>query len=262
MNYKFPEIKAAVQQLSQLPADDLKAQTKIFKQLVAQLKTVPKEAKPAFGQEFNQLKQQYAGLVAPTDPQTTDGQLLDVTAPLAVGQSQLPELLSADLGSRHPVMVAQDEILAIFRQMGFQTFESLQLDSEYYMFDSLNFPANHPARDEYDTFIIDGQDKQARQLVAPAHTSTMQNRILRQHADSLKQGQPIAAVIGGRVFRTEDVDTSHDHTFYQIEAIYVDRQVTAAHLITTLKEFVQAYYQRPVKIKIQPFYFPLYGTKF
>ena len=95
-------------------------------------------------------------------------------------------------------------------RMGFTIEDSRQLDDDYHMFGSLNFPDGHPARDDYDTFQTE------EGLIPPAHTSTMQHRILKS-----KDKPPIRAVIPGRVFRNEDVDTTHEHTFYQIEGIYV-----------------------------------------
>jgi phenylalanyl-tRNA synthetase alpha chain len=124
------------------------------------------------------------------------------------------------------------------------------------MFDSLNFPKDHPARDDYDTFMTE------EGLIAPAHTSVMQNRVLKEHKDSLEQGKPIAVVVPGRVFRNEDLDARHEHTFYQLEGIYVGMGVNVGHLMATLKEFMKAYYKRDVEIKTQPFYFPFTEPSF
>jgi len=147
-------------------------------------------------------------------------------------------------------------ILDIFARMGFTAVESRELDDDYHMFTSLNFPLDHPARDEYDTFVTD------EGLIAPAHTSTMQNRVLKAHKKELEQGKAIAAVIPGRVFRNEDLDARHEHTFYQLEGVYVDRGVNAGHLVATIKTWLSSYYGRDIKIKIQPFYFPFTEPSF
>jgi phenylalanyl-tRNA synthetase alpha chain len=134
--------------------------------------------------------------------------------------------------------------------MGFTAVESREIDDDYHMFGSLNFPPGHPARDEYDTFVTD------EGLLAPAHTSIMQNRVL-------KAGKPpIRAVIPGRVFRNEDLDARHEHTFYQLEGVYVDEGINAGHLIATLKTFLEAYYGQSLEVKTQPFYFPFTEPSF
>src|SRR5205085_6919378 len=127
---------------------------------------------------------------------------------------------------------------------------------------SLTFPEGQPARDDYDTFMTIQKDKNGRRYIAPAHTSPMQNRVLQQLKPRLEAGRPIAAVIPDRVFRNEDLDARHEHTFYQLEGIYVDKGVHAGMLIATLKTFFQEYYQKELKIKTQPFYFPFTEPSF
>jgi phenylalanyl-tRNA synthetase alpha chain len=112
------------------------------------------------------------------------------------------------------------------------------------MFEALNFPIDHPARDDYDTFTTE------EGLVLPAHTSTMQNRILS------KIKPPIRAVIPGRVFRNEDVDVTHEHTFYQVEGLLVDKDINLGHMLGTLKTFLESYFEQKIEYKTQPFYFP------
>ncbi len=124
------------------------------------------------------------------------------------------------------------------------------------MFGSLNFPKDHPARDDYDTFVTD------EGLIAPAHTSTMQNRVLKERKANLEKGKPIAVVIPGRVFRNEDVDATHEHTLYQIEGVYVSEGVHAGHLMATLKTFLEEYYGQELDVKTQPFYFPFTEPSF
>jgi len=140
--------------------------------------------------------------------------------------------------------------------MGFMVSESRELDDDYHMFASLNFPEGHPARDDYDTFMTD------EGLIAPAHTSTMQNRLLREHAGKLEKDEPIAVVIPGRVFRNEDVDARHEHTFFQLEGVYVGKNITVGNLIATIQTWLSTYFQRDIKTKIQPFYFPFTEPSF
>jgi phenylalanyl-tRNA synthetase alpha chain len=226
--------------------------------LYAEIPTLAPEERAGFGQEINQLKNELEAMVQNAQDESVDIEPIDVTAPfdINVPHDKRPGLLPTELGGRHPLMVELDEILDIFYRMGFEAVESRQIDNEYYMFDSLNFPKDHPARDDYDTFITEDG------FIAPAHTSVMQNRVLKQHKQSLEAGKPIAVVVPGRVFRNEDLDARHEHTFYQLEGVYVAKGVNVGHLMATLKEFMKAYYQRDVEIKTQPFYFPFTEPSF
>ena len=252
------ELKTKTSSANQLLKD------KRFKHLFNQLQHHSTHEKANLGLKLNQLRNfllEHKELEA-GQPSSVKLSQFDLTAPFAgQGRSSL-NLVDTTSGSIHPINSAIDDILAIFSRMGFEAVESRQLDSQYYMFDSLNFPATHPAREEFDTFLLDQVDRQGRPLVAPAHTSTMQNRIIKDRLSNLEANQPIAVVVPGRVFRHEDVDASHDHMFYQLEGLYVDSKVTVGHLLATLKEFIESYYQRSIKFKIQPFYFPFTEPSF
>ncbi len=226
--------------------------------LYTEIAILPQEDRAGFGQEINALKQELEAMVAATHDDAVVVEPIDVTAPFDsnVPADKRPRLLPTQLGGRHPLMVELDEILDIFYRMGFEAIESRQIDDDYHMFSSLNFPEGHPARDDYDTFITE------EGFIAPAHTSTMQNRVLQSHKTQLEQRKPIAVVVPGRVFRNEDLDARHEHTFYQLEGIYVSTGVHVGHLMATLKEFMKAYYKRDVEIKTQPFYFPFTEPSF
>jgi phenylalanyl-tRNA synthetase alpha chain len=228
-----------------------------LKALYAELPQLPADQRAAFGKEINQLKADLAEEVKKAGVAAEKLEPIDVTAPFDanVGANK-PRLLSAEQGSRHPLMTELDKVLDIFYRMGFTAIESRQLDDDYHMFETLNFPEGHPARDDYDTFMTkDG-------LIAPAHTSTMQNRVLKAHKKALEQGKPIAVVIPGRVFRNEDLDARHEHTFYQLEGVYVDKGINAGNLIATLKTFLEEYYEQALEVKTQPFYFPFTEPSF
>jgi phenylalanyl-tRNA synthetase alpha chain len=153
-------------------------------------------------------------------------------------------------------MAEMNLICDIYQRMGFAVEESREIDDDYHMFESLNFPEGHPARDDYDTFMTD------EGLVAPAHTSTMQNRVLQKYRANLEAGEPIAVVIPDRVFRNEDLDATHEHTFYQIEGVYVGKNITVGNLIATLSAFMNEYFGQELKTKLQPFYFPFTEPSF
>jgi phenylalanyl-tRNA synthetase alpha chain len=262
MDYKHEEVLAAAKQLKEKLAS-LNDKRTILRApelgaLYQLIKTLPPEKRATFGQEVNQLKNELHSLVNSQVSQHNELPPIDVTAPFDVNVpiDKKPQLLPAENSSRHPLMVERDKIIEIFGRMGFNASESRQIDDDYHMFTALNFPEGHPARDDYDTFTTE------EGLIAPAHTSTMQNRVLKQYKQNLEKGKPIAVIIPDRVFRNEDLDARHEHTFYQIEGVYVDKSIHAGHLIATLKAFLQEYYKKELEVKTQPFYFPFTEPSF
>jgi phenylalanyl-tRNA synthetase alpha chain len=232
--------------------------------LFDQIKTVPKNQRAGFGKEINKLKDQLNTELAKAGAEKVEITPLDITAPWDVNteEGNRPQPLNAENGSLNPLSCELDLVLDIYARMGFSAVESRQIDDDYHMFGSLNFPEGHPARDDYDTFVTVEKDKKGRPLVAPAHTSTMQNRVLLANKDKLERGEPIACVIPGRVFRNEDLDARHEHTFHQLEGVYVDKGVHAGMLIATLKAFLEEYYHQALEVKTQPFYFPFTEPSF
>ena len=236
----------------------------IIRGLYEQIKVIPADQRAAFGQAVNELKNTVNAWLKNEQSANDKRTPIDVTAPFDVNTApeKRAQLLSAAVGSVHPITSELDKMLNIFQRMGFEVVESRLIDDDYHMFGSLNFPEGHPARDEMDTFMLVDKDKSGKPLIAPAHTSTMQQRVLAANAESLKAGKPIAAVVPGRVFRNEDLDPRHEHTFYQLEGIYVAKGVTVGNLIATLKVFMQEYYQQEIDVKTQPFYFPFTEPSF
>ena len=264
MEYKIPEIRKAAERLKN-KLQKLEDKRTILRApelagLYDQIKELPAgETRAKFGKEVNQLKNDLEELVRQSQ-KTTEKNLnpIDVTAPFDVNiaPDDRPGLLPAEHGSRHPLMAELEIVLDIFYRMGFTAVESPEIDDDYHMFTSLNFPPDHPARDDYDTFVTD------EGLIAPAHTSTMQNRVLKRYKKDLEAGKGIRVVIPGRVFRNEDLDARHEHTFYQLEGVYVDEGINAGNLVATLSTWLSNYFAKEVKIKIQPFYFPFTEPSF
>lgn len=232
--------------------------------LFDELKTLPPKERGAFGQEVNQLRTELLRLIDRGQDEAEALPPIDITAPFDtnVPAGERPGLLPSDRGSRHPLMTELETILDIFYRMGFTAVESREIDDDFHMFGSLNFPEGHPARDEYDTFLTVQKDPKGKPYVAPAHTSIMQNRILSEGKAGLKKGQAIAAVIPGRVFRNEDLDARHEHTFYQLEGIYVDKDINTGNLLATFKTFLSEYFQQDIDVRSQPFYFPFTEPSF
>ncbi len=232
-----------------------------FRSLFEALKTLPADQKSAYGQAVNALRQDLESSLAAKADEAEALPAIDVTAPMDIN-APLPKLLPAETGSVHPLMRELSSVLEIFYRMGFTAVESREIDDDFHMFGALNFPEDHPARDDYDTFMTTQTDSNDKPLIAPAHTSTMQHRVLTAGKAGLEKGEPIATVIPGRVFRNEDLDARHEHTFYQLEGVYVDKGVHAGMLIATLKTFLEAYYGKELRIKTQPFYFPFTEPSF
>lgn len=268
MNYNNSQVIQAAELLKRRFAE-LETKTDILKAielkaLFEQLKTMPPEQRAEFGREVNQLQNELRGLVAGQQDEAKALPPIDVTAPFDVNVllDKRPQLLGSEVGSQHPLMSELQTVLDIFYRMGFTAIESPEIDDDYHMFGSLNFPEDHPARDDYDTFMTVQKNKSGKQFIAPAHTSTMQHRVLKEYKSNLEHGQPIAVVIPGRVFRNEDLDARHEHTFYQLEGVYVDKGIHVGNLIATLKTFLQAYYGKELDVKTQPFYFPFTEPSF
>lgn len=258
MTYKIKEIAEVAEKLLAVYEKDGSAVLRApeIKALYERIKTLPAEERGAFGKEVNELRKELEELVESQKSKVESLAPIDVTAPFDINIKQKPSLLGPEVGSIHPLMKELDYIVDIFNRMGFVAVESRQIDDDYHMFGSLNFPEGHPARDDYDTFMTE------EGLIAPAHTSTMQNRVLKQYKANLENGEPIAVVIPGRVFRNEDIDVTHEHTFYQFEGVYVNKGTNVGNLVATLKAFMSEYFGQELKAKIQPFYFPFTEPSF
>ena len=163
-----------------------------------------------------------------------DREWLDLTAPAA----------GAGLGSLHPLTQIQAEIEDLFVSLGFTVLDGPEVETEFNNFDALNIPPDHPARDMQDTFWL------SNGLLLRTHTSPVQVRGMK------KLGPPLRMIAPGRVFRNEEVDASHEHTFYQLEGMMVDKDVSVAHLIYFMKTLLSAIFKRDVTVRLRPGYFP------
>jgi phenylalanyl-tRNA synthetase alpha chain len=236
MEYKNAKVADVAKQLKKRlesakdPKDVLRAPE--LKALYAEIPQLKPEQRAGFGKEINQLKAELEKLVSEHLDETEKLPPIDVTAPFDVNSDKKPQLLTSSVGSTHPLMKELGKVLDIFARMGFTAVESRQLDDDWHMFTSLNFPEGHPARDDYDTFVT---------------------------TDGLKG---IRVVIPGRVFRNEDLDARHEHTFYQLEGVYVDEGINVGNLLATLKAFLSEYYEQDIEVKTQPFYFPFTEPSF
>lgn len=219
--------------------------------LATELQQLPVEQRADAGRALNGLKTELQSAVEARETALEEASIepIDVTAPWDVNAGPV-DLLPTETGTRHPITTELERVIDIFTRMGFDAHESRQLDDDWNMFGALNFPEGHPARDGYDTFRTE------EGLIPPAHTSTMQNRVLKAGREKLEAGGQIASISYGRVFRNEDVDATHEHTFYQVEGVFVSRDANLAEMLGTLRAFYEEYFGQKLAIRTQPGYFP------
>lgn len=198
---------------------------------------MPLEEKRAFGKNFNELLK-FAEQAVDEAMQASSTNLpehhFDLTLPGGEGR----------VGMLHPVTLVQIELEEIFAGLGFMTLPGYEVETEYYNFDSLNIPADHPARDMQDTYWLENG------LLLRTHTSASQVRALERF------GAPLRAIFPGRCFRYETVDASHDNTFFQLEGLMVDRDISVAKLIGVMKLILSRVFKREVVVRLRPGYFP------
>ena len=180
---------------------------------------------------YEQLKSRFASDAL---AKRLDAEWLDLTIP-APGTRP---------GSLHPITQIQWEIEDLFRSFGFTVLDGPEVETEHYNFDALNIPGDHPARDMQDTFWLEGHH------LLRTHTSPVQVRGME------KLGPPLRMIAPGRVFRNESVDASHEHTFYQLEGMMIDRNVSVGNLIYFMKTLLTAIFKREVTVRLRPGFFP------
>jgi phenylalanyl-tRNA synthetase alpha chain len=207
--------------------------------LFEELKKVPKEDKPVVGKNLNELRnsltERFDSLKSDIEKSNgTPVQKIDLTLP---GAKRI-------VGSKHIIIQTLDEIKSIFKGMGFSVFEGPELESDYYNFEALNFPPDHPARDMQDTFFV--SDK----FLLRTHTSPVQIRVMNRFKP------PVRAIMPGVVYRNEAINARSYCVFHQVEGLYVDTDVTFAELKGTLVSFAKQFYMENLKYRFRPSFFP------
>jgi len=203
---------------------------------------LPAEERPAMGQLVNQLRQELEeavsvkseALQAKLQQEKLAAEKLDVTMP---GKK-------AARGGLHPLNVVLDDIIDIFQSMGFDVVDGPEVETDYYNFQALNVPEDHPARDMQDTFYL------ADSLLLRTQTSAAQARVMEQRTP------PIRIICPGRVYRADEVDATHSPVFHQIEGLVVDKGVTMCDLKGVLEQFAQEIYGEETKVRFRPSFFP------
>lgn len=238
------------------------------------LKAAPKEAKREVGQRVNEVKARVAETIETIKPKRVFGYAgarnirVDITEPvdgavlkLETGRVEvivdkpldvtLPGI-KRPIGAEHPVIKTMNEIVGVFRNLGYSVEEGPEIETDYYNFEALNFPPNHPARDTQDTLFIAGQESKALRdrLLLRTHTSPVQIRTMQ------KMKPPVRVVCPGKVHRNDAPDATHSPIFHQIEGLAVDTNITFCDLKGTLDHAMKALFGSSVKTRFYPSFFP------
>lgn len=211
----------------------------IINDLMAEFREVPNEQKRAVGVQINELKSSLQERFNVLKQALNKHEEVDPTLDL----SRTPYPIS--LGSRHPLSLVKNEIVAIFARLGFTVATGPEIEDDWHVFSSLNFADDHPARDMQDTFYID------ENIVLRSQTSPVQIRTMEK-----KEGKvPVKIICPGRVYRKDD-DATHSPMFHQIEGLVIGEEITMADLKGTLLHFVREIFEKEVQLRLRPSYFP------
>lgn len=212
-------------------------------EMLKDLKNMAIDERKQFGQEANVLKNELGEFL---ESKFKELSASDVKKSLSTGSSfdiSLPGT-KYQLGSLHPVTIVQKEIERIFTGMGFNIVDGPEAEEEFFNFEALNIPKNHPARDMQDTYWLENGS------LLRTHTSPCQVRAMQ------KFGAPLRIIAPGRCFRNESTDASHENTFFQLEGMMIDKNVSIANLIYVMKLLLSEVFNRDVKIRLRPGFFP------
>jgi phenylalanyl-tRNA synthetase alpha chain len=214
------------------------------------LKAAPGPSKREVGQRVNALKQQAEALVSAAEERAA-GSALSARLASETLDISLPGI-ERPLGVRHPVLRTLDELISVFVKMGYSIAEGPEVESDYYNFEALNFPPNHPARDTQDTLFIANQEQrpQRDRLLLRTHTSPVQIRTME------KTKPPVRVICPGKVHRNDAPDATHSPVFHQLEGLCVDTDITFGDLKGTLDHAMKSLFGSAVKTSFRPSFFP------
>ena len=204
-------------------------------EFMTKLKDMSIEDKKQYGSSLNEIKKSLEKKINEKISQVNVCEDVDFDETLPI---------SLELGSLHPVTIVAKEVTDILKKMGFSVVNGPEMEDEYYNFVALNIPENHPARDMQDTYYLDN-GKLLRTHTSPNQVHAMQ-----------KYGAPIKICAPGRCFRNEDLDASHENTFFQIEGMVIDKNISIGNLMYTMKELLSAIFKTDVDVRVRPGFFP------
>ncbi len=218
-------------------------------ELLKDMKNLSPEEKKTFGQAVNVLKEEVSC-------QISEKREAIRLKEIERENNLMPEFdvsIPADLsrGSYHPITLVQRQCEEIFRSMGFAVEDYSEIVTDYECFEALNIPKNHPARDMQDTYYLENGQ------LLKSHTSAAQNAIYKKYKDALiNEGKPIKAIFPGRCFRNEATDACHENTFFQMEGVMVDKNISISNLIFFMNTMLSEVFQKDIKVRLRPGFFP------
>ncbi len=213
------------------------------------MKSLSNEEKKTFGAEVNKLKGYAAQRI---DERIEELKKKEIELEIAaMPQFDITTPANLSRGSYHPITLVQRQCETIFKSMGFTVEDYPEVVTDYECFESVNIPKHHPARDMQDTYYLENGQ------LLKSQTSAAQNAILRKYGKKMvEDGVPIKAIFPGRCFRNEATDASHENTFFQMEGMMVDKDISISNLIFFMKTMLSEVFQRDVKVRLRPGFFP------
>lgn len=258
MNSQLLELKGKLEErLAQIKgADDLESVRVAFlgkngeiTGLLKKMGSLAAEERKSFGQAVNELKGFATQRIAAKTAELRDAEMrrmLEATPEFDVSVPAEPRH-----GSYHPITLVQRQCENVFRSMGFTVEDYSEVVTDYECFESLNIPKFHPARDMQDTYYLENGQ------LLKSQTSAAQNAIYRKYRDALvNEGKPIRAIFPGRCFRNESTDACHENTFFQMEGVMVDKNISISNLIFFMKTMLSEVFQKDIKVRLRPGFFP------
>ena len=217
--------------------------------LLKGMKDLSNEEKKAFGQDVNILKNEATNKIAEKMQELKEKEIEKEINSMPSFDISMPANL--DRGSYHPITLVQRQCEAVFRSMGFNVEDYSEVVTDYECFEALNIPKHHPARDMQDTYYLENGQ------LLKSHTSAAQNAIYKKYKDALiNNGTPIKAIFPGRCFRNEATDACHENTFFQMEGVMVDKDISISNLIFFMKTMLSEVFQKDINVRLRPGFFP------
>ena len=217
--------------------------------LLKGMKELSNDERKAFGQKVNELKGLVNEKITEKTNELKEKEIQKEIELMPEFDLSMPPVM--DRGSYHPITLVQRECERIFKSMGFTVEDYSEIVTDYECFESLNIPKHHPARDMQDTYYLtNGQ-------LLKSQTSAAQNAIYKKYKDALvNDGVPIKAIFPGRCFRNEATDACHENTFFQMEGVMVDKNISISNLIYFMKTMLSEVFQKDIKVRLRPGFFP------
>ncbi|MDE6863864.1 MAG: phenylalanine--tRNA ligase subunit alpha [Eubacterium sp.] len=217
--------------------------------LLKGMKELSNDERKALGAKINELKGAVANKIAEKTAELKEKEIEREINSMPEFDISMPAKL--ERGSYHPITLVQREVERIFKSMGFTVEDYSEVVTDYECFESLNIPKHHPARDMQDTYYLENGQ------LLKSQTSAAQNAIYKKYKDALvNDGVPIKAIFPGRCFRNEATDACHENTFFQMEGVMVDKNISISNLIYFMKTMLSEVFQKDIKVRLRPGFFP------